>query len=215
MSVERTAIWEGLLAHAFEILDAALDLSGLAAFEWTLGGGTVLMRRYRHRVSKDIDIFLRSPQLLGFFSPRLNAHIERMTSEYVEQSGFTKLYFDDGEIDFIAAGPVTATPAASEEIRGRLLMVETDAEIIAKKVAYRGSSFKARDLFDLACVIRNNPGGLAEAHDTLGGARESLLARLASHRDALQEDFEALDTLGVAASYAECVRLVDMYLANL
>jgi hypothetical protein len=28
---------------------------------WTLGGGTVLMFRHRHRLSKDIDIFVPNP----------------------------------------------------------------------------------------------------------------------------------------------------------
>jgi hypothetical protein len=37
---------------------------------WTFGGGTVLMLRYRHRRSKDIDIFVPDPQHLGYVSPR-------------------------------------------------------------------------------------------------------------------------------------------------
>ena len=39
--------------------DAGVELEG-----WTFGGGTVLMRRYRHRLSKDIDIFLPDPRYL-------------------------------------------------------------------------------------------------------------------------------------------------------
>jgi hypothetical protein len=37
---------------------------------WTLGGGTVLMLRYAHRRSKDIDIFVPDPQYLGYVTPR-------------------------------------------------------------------------------------------------------------------------------------------------
>ena len=31
---------------------------GIAQPFWTFGGGTVLMLRYRHRFSKDVDIFV-------------------------------------------------------------------------------------------------------------------------------------------------------------
>lgn len=39
---------------------------------WTFGGGTVLMLRYGHRVSKDIDIFVPNPQYLGYVNPRIS-----------------------------------------------------------------------------------------------------------------------------------------------
>jgi hypothetical protein len=37
---------------------------------WTLGGGTAMMLQIDHRVSRDVDIFLDDPQLLGFLDPR-------------------------------------------------------------------------------------------------------------------------------------------------
>ena len=39
---------------------------------WTFGGGTVLMRRFRHRFSQDVDIFVPDPQYLGYLDPELN-----------------------------------------------------------------------------------------------------------------------------------------------
>lgn len=39
---------------------------------WSLGGGKVLMLRMNHRHSKDIDVFLSDPQVLGFFNPRMS-----------------------------------------------------------------------------------------------------------------------------------------------
>ena len=63
----------------------------------------MLMRRYRHRVSKDVDLFVPDPQWLGLLTPRLNPVAEEKTGEYVEQAGFLKLYFPQGELDFIGS----------------------------------------------------------------------------------------------------------------
>jgi len=56
---------------------------------WSFGGGTVLMRQYRHRFSKDIDIFVPDPQILPYLSPRLNETAESMTSDYQEANEYT------------------------------------------------------------------------------------------------------------------------------
>ena len=54
-----------------QIVDS-VERSGQRFDDWSFGGGTVLMRRFRHRVSKDVDIFVPDPQYLGYVSPRLN-----------------------------------------------------------------------------------------------------------------------------------------------
>ena len=69
------------------------------------------MRRHHHRISKDVDIFVADPQWLGYLTPRLNARAESLVSNYLEQAGFLKLYFDEGEIDFVACTPLTQAPA--------------------------------------------------------------------------------------------------------
>lgn len=62
MDDARLREWEGLFTQAMVIVDAATAFAGI--FTWSFGGGTALMRKYRHRLSKDIDIFARDPQLL-------------------------------------------------------------------------------------------------------------------------------------------------------
>lgn len=211
---DRTVIWESLLRHAFDIIDAASALSGLD-IEVSLGGGTMLMRRYRHRVSKDLDFFVSDAQFLGFVSPRLNTTVESMTSEYVEQAGFVKLYFETGEVDFVVATPLTESPTKGELILGREIEVETDAEIIAKKVEYRAKQLKARDVFDLSCVIEKNPNGLDGARSAIVSGRPHILERLAKHREVLEEDFAAIDTLDYTPSYQQCVDTIQEYLGKL
>lgn len=63
-------VWRGLLKHAYSLVDE-ITTHGIQNPLGTFGGGTVLMLRYRHRLSKDIDIFVPDPQYLGFVSPRL------------------------------------------------------------------------------------------------------------------------------------------------
>ena len=59
--------WKELLRKAIEILECA----GISFEDWSFGGGTALMLYYRHRESKDIDIFFTNPQFLPMVSPRL------------------------------------------------------------------------------------------------------------------------------------------------
>jgi len=50
MDPERLNTWEILLRRALLLMDDARS-SGIPVDEWTFGGGTVLMRRHRHRCS--------------------------------------------------------------------------------------------------------------------------------------------------------------------
>lgn len=54
-----------------------------------------------------MDIFFPDPQYLGYVSPRLNDRAEELTQKYLETERSEKLYFPEGEIDFIASAPVT------------------------------------------------------------------------------------------------------------
>lgn len=151
MADDRVALWLTLFQHALEILDSA-PIPEERFKHWSFGGGTALMRSYHHRFSKDIDIFVPDPQYLGYLTPRLNDVAEAKTSDYVEQAGFVKLVFAEGEIDFVVANPLTPDPYRVEEILGRPVRVETTAEIVAKKLKYRAAEFKGRDIFDVALV---------------------------------------------------------------
>src|SRR5262249_61476168 len=116
--------------------------------------------------------------VLGYLTPRLSAVAEEKTGEYVEQAGFVKLYFPQGEVDFIVATPLTPSPWQSETILGREILVESPAEIVAKKLAHRGSELKARDLFDIAAVIEQEPECLAVLAPLLAARRAAVLQRL-------------------------------------
>jgi len=199
--------WEILFQRALELIDS-VSVAGITLNDWSFGGGTVLMRRHRHRMSKDVDIFIGDPQYLGYITPRLNAKAETMTTDYIEQAGFLKLYFPDGEIDFVAAGPLTDDAFVTEMLFGREVQVETSTEIVAKKVWYRGDEFTARDIFDLAMVAEWEPEALAKIQPLLHGKQEVILRRIESHGAAMRESFESLEILDFRRSFEECVVIV-------
>jgi predicted nucleotidyltransferase component of viral defense system len=207
MAENRLTIWETLFQRALGLIDSVSE-AGIVLQDWSFGGGTVLMRRHRHRFSKDIDIFVPDPQYLGYLTPRLNTRAEALTSNYIEQAGFLKLYFPEGEIDFVASAPLTENPTAIETLLGREVQVETSTEIIAKKVWHRGQEFTARDIFDLAMVTEKEPDALLNIKPVLQSRRDVVLRRIASQEAALRETFAALEILDYHRSFDECVELV-------
>lgn len=208
MAEDRLKVWEILFRRALELIDVA-NAGGARLDDWSFGGGTVLMRRHHHRISKDIDIFVPDPQYLGQFSPRISSKAESMTTHYLEQSGFLKLYFPEGEIDFVASAPLTENPAVTEKLFGRDVQVETSTEIVAKKLWHRGIDFTARDIFDLAMVIEKEPEALRAIRPILRDRRQVVLDRIARLQAALREDFEALEVLDYRRSFDECVARVN------
>lgn len=210
---ERLNAWEILFQRALEILDSA-PLAGTMLRDWSFGGGTVLMRRHRHRLSTDIDIFLPDPQLIGHLSPRLNPAVESLTHDYDERANFLKLYFPQGEIDFVVSGFLTADPVTVERIHGRDVKVETSAEIIAKKIWYRGAVLTARDLFDFALVAEREPQMLENAHDVLRARGTVVLEQIADREEELREEFAALDVLEYRPSFEQCADTVRKALAS-
>lgn len=207
MAEDRLKTWEILFGRALALIDSIGDAGGVIN-HWSFGGGTVLMRRHHHRYSKDIDIFVPDPQCLGFFSPRLSNVAESLTTHYIEQAGFVKLFFPEGEIDFVASGPLTVNPTATESLLGREVRVETSTEIIAKKIWHRGVEFTARDIFDFAMVLEKEPEALSEIRPILRDRRQAVLDRIVQRDAALRDDFAALEILDYRRGYDECVERI-------
>lgn len=125
-----------------------------------------MMLRIDHRESHDIDIFLADPQLLSFLDPKLrDFEFDIRPSDYTgDGSGFLKLAFDGvGEIDFLVGHAMTRTATTKEMVEGEGVDLETVAEVITKKIHYRGASIKPRDIFDIAAAARHDQGAIIEA----------------------------------------------------
>jgi len=208
------APWRALFAKAMLLLDDVVARSGVDV-PWTFGGGTVLMLRHYHRMSKDIDIFVPDPQALGFLNPRLGGIAESLTGRYEESASHLKLLFPEGEIDFVASPNLTNPAFETHLVDGRDIRLETSAEIIAKKMWHRGQYAKARDLFDLAMVIEQEPMALASAGQFLTKHRAEFLAQLDARRDILKLQFEQIDVLDFQATFDECVAIAHNFLRSL
>ncbi|MFD2052244.1 nucleotidyl transferase AbiEii/AbiGii toxin family protein [Mesorhizobium calcicola] len=162
----RPSEWRRLFSIAVDLIDQLRENAGGHDFEWSFGGGTAMMIQIGHRESHDIDVFLDDPQLLGFIDPsRSRLRFEPMPSDYQGYGlRFQKFAFEGiGETDFIVAGVLTKTPFKTYDVEGRAVRLETIPEIIAKKVYYRGSQARPRDIFDIAAAARSQLGEVVDA----------------------------------------------------
>ena len=208
--------WEKLFPRALALIDEISRYGGIADPFWTFGGGTVLMFRHRHRLSKDIDIFVPDPQYLGFVTPRLSDTAADLTQDYTEQPGaFVKLVFEEGEVDFVAAPNLLADAWETWDIGGRSVRVETAAEIIAKKMYHRGDRVTARDLFDFALVIEQEPEPLLAARPFLLRHRAAFLAQIREPHAGLRTAFDAIATLDYMPGFDHCRATVGEFLDGL
>jgi len=199
--------WKTLFRHALTLIDDVLE-HGTKSLYWTFGGGTVLMLRYNHRYSKDIDIFVPDPQALGYVTPRLSARAETLTTDYTEAANFVKLFLAEGEIDFVASPNLTSNPFVIENLLGREVKVETSAEIIAKKFWHRGNRLTARDMFDFVLVAEREPDELETAARFLVKHIDAILLQLEKNAIQLQVQFEAIDVLDYAPKYAHAATVL-------
>ena len=207
--------WKDLLPHALSLIEE-IKRHGTSDPFWTLGGGTVLMFLYQHRLSKDIDIFVPDPQYLSFVTPRLSDVAAAISDQYAEdQSSYVKLIRPEGEIDFVASPNLTDSPFEIWHIDGHHIRVETAAEIVAKKLWHRGDRATARDLFDLSLVIEREPEALIKAATFLLKNADVFINQITSRKTVLERQFAEIDTLAYTPSYDEAAERATAFLKSL
>lgn len=185
--------WRTLLALAQTLVGQAEGVAG-SVMKPRLGGGTRLMLSLDHRISDDIDLFIRDPQWIGYLTPRLNDHTQAAVDGYEENAVSLKLRLTQGEIDFIVAMSLLDLP--TQHLPDVPFEVEPVAEVLAKKLFYRGAMLTPRDLFDwwaiemiapqelphaaLAALLRDRLPGIENALDAMGSssAAQSIWAQL-------------------------------------
>jgi len=150
-----TSKWKQLLEM---VLPALIELPD--ELSWSLGGGTALSISLNHRISYDIDIFFQDTSALKFLSPNKNKKIRALSDDWQQPGNYLKIERPEGDIDFLIARTFSASPHFRHDFLGKEIFVETPAEIIAKKIHYRGSQFSVRDIFDIAAVSELVPDAL-------------------------------------------------------
>lgn len=203
LNLERPGVWTSLFPRALRLMSHLEQQIQNA--RWTFGGGTVLMLRIAHRQSKDIDLFVPDPQYLGFVNPRLSDAAENISTDYEEAAEYIKLFLPEGEIDVVVGTSLTEAPYETIDYRGRMIRVETSAEIIAKKMWHRGDRAKGRDLFDLCAVAAAQPEQLRIALPFMVRHGAAFLQALVEREDVLRREFAEIDAIGAGLSFDECV----------
>ena len=138
-----------------------------------LGGGTALAARWGHRHSTDVDLFVTPGAFKGLFENRdafrreLYAMVAEPASIHVNE-GFAKILVGKAgqEISIDTSEPRTDDPRSDDTVRGTNIPLETNGEILAKKIRYRmlgNAEIVPRDLYDIAVSRRLDPGALKTA----------------------------------------------------
>lgn len=206
----REGPWRSLWPKALDLMSHLERVT--AEPQWTFGGGTVLMLRFDHRFSKDIDLFVPDLQYLGHVNPRLGGPAEELTSEYEENAEFIKLQLPEGEIDVVVGAPLTMQNFEIVEYEGRRIRVETSAEIIAKKMWHRGDQAKARDLFDLCAVAMLEPEAIEIAQPFMRRHAAAFLQRLDARAETAEAEFDQIDARAFRLSFWQCLVLAHAIL---
>lgn len=159
-SHKASGAWRVLESLAIEIVNDA-SKNAKSDFKPVLGGGTRLMLSMDHRISDDIDLFIRDPQWIGYLTPRLNDRFEDVINGYDEGATSLKLRFPEGEIDFIVSMSLLGLP--NEVSADCAFALEPVAEVLAKKLFYRGWALTPRDLFDWQMIETKLPPTVTHA----------------------------------------------------
>lgn len=139
-----------------------------------LGGGTALAARWAHRHSTDVDIFVPAAQYALLYQRRDSFHraaARRLApSAVTTEEGLLTLLLRQrdriGEITVANTQALTPVPHSVDTVRGTPVPLETNAEILAKKLRYRmivRQLLVPRDFYDLAVASDRDPRALKQA----------------------------------------------------
>ncbi|GAA7529986.1 nucleotidyl transferase AbiEii/AbiGii toxin family protein [Helicobacter pylori] len=175
------------LEQFYPIIKSALNL-GLNPSSIKFGGGTALsMYFFQHRLSFDIDLFVNDAQYLGFFSPKLwiddCSHFD--SAKYIDQHNHIGITNKDNiKIDIlIDYASNEGYIDDSKKIFAFDIYIESLENIIAKKITFRKTDNKTRDIFDIAVALHND----SNLFDKLLNAQKISKQDLLTLQNSLQE----------------------------
>jgi hypothetical protein len=191
--------WRQLLDRTLQGL-AELRRRGQPTPDWVLGGGTALMIFADHRLSRDIDAFIDDPQYLALLSPETTDVWK--CSAWDRAPHYLKLKYPEGEVDFIVTAAISALPPIEKQIdltgirKGwkPTILLDPPAEIALKKLHYRATMLKPRDVFDISVANDIDGDALTQNLHEVAEKKDELL-RLLDHikEDFLQAELAELD----------------------
>lgn len=199
---------------------------------YAFGGGTALSAFYlKHRYSTDIDIFLY-PDGSNDRLKRLRSDWDKTIEDAFSSIGYTGVVCAPGhyleftidkesKIQFFDNNPFTKTPFISGMIWGHQINIESQEEILAKKIFYRGDKGNARDIFDIAVSFRSDPSLICKLNRTqrLTDDKWADLYTTLSHICESQERFNAylidIDAMSPVKHFEDLSKHAPFYLRSI
>ena len=115
-------------------------------------------------------------------------------------------------MDFVVGTCLTIPGAETARVDGRAVQAETDLEIVAKKLYFRGHQLKARDLFDLAMLLDKDPAIATALSQWADRHRPALRSGINSSAMGLRTVFEAIDATSYRTTFEEALARVRNFL---
>ena len=165
-----------------------------------LGGGSILNAQWNHRLSRDIDIYLK---LASKEDGRaiLDRAAKACDGYRVEHPNFPRIEFERNNENHIDINLRAPTPEKGEQIAvvdGEETTVLSNAQIMTGKLKGRGMTSPGRDLFDIAVCRMADPAALEIA---VNAVDDMTLDGILTVYQVTQEQYktEAMELKGVPA----------------
>lgn len=139
--------------------------------ELLLGDGTALATRWQHRDSFDIDLFTSQATFTAAIydqCARFEARVEELPLSRIATVGTEgcTVYCEHGRVEIVACHPQTKRNRSGDHTNEPVIALETNLEILAKKLHRRiltHGRIVPRDLYDMAVARRLEPETMEEA----------------------------------------------------
>ena len=157
--------------------------------QYEIGGGTVLAARWHHRYSNDVDCFMDENTFRSTYERNRELITEalreletsgRLTARHHSSRMLIMEFADLGEMFLVSGGNLTPTQDTSECEASTGIRLESTADILAKKLAFRvlEGRWKQRDFFDLIVASRCAPLAFQTAMNVLTEAERDEIAEI-------------------------------------
>jgi len=134
-----------------------------------LGSGTALAMRWAHRHSTDVDLFTDSESYKRLWQQRDAFKRAGTPKVFAVRRWNTKIVLPGGgEVTLFTSSPQTDDPRSDDTVAGTRVPLETNAEILAKKLwgqMLDSEQLLARDFYDFAVARRHDPAAVNAAID--------------------------------------------------
>ena len=166
-----------------------------------LGGGSILNARWNHRLSRDLDVYVRL-RTTDDGRKILDRAAEACGGYRIEHPTFRRIEFERNQENHVDVSFGEPMPAGGEEtaiVDGEPARVLSNTQIMSGKLLGRGMTAPGRDLVDIAACGIADPEALEIAVNAVDDEKANAILRV---YDEMAEDYakETRDLRGVPAS---------------